>query len=94
MTPPLTPQPNFPMEPSTAARTTFTQMFGGLVDSMVPKSGAWSLLGQSVSYIIKLAPILWWALPTSMAVPHPDPPNASPYAWLPDTLPFSVLYLV
>ncbi|KAJ9061891.1 hypothetical protein DSO57_1016128 [Entomophthora muscae] len=92
MTLPLTPRPNRPLEPTTAAKTTSTQLFGvlyitltGLVDSMVPNSGPWSLLGQSVSYIIKLAPILWWALPTGLAAPHPELPNASTYDWLPDT---------
>ncbi|KAJ9076895.1 hypothetical protein DSO57_1021972 [Entomophthora muscae] len=92
MTLPLTPQPNPPMKPATAAETTSTQLFGvlyitltGLVDSMVPNSGTWSLLGQSVSYIINLASILWWALPTGPTVPCPEPPNASLYAWLPDT---------
>ncbi|KAJ9077046.1 hypothetical protein DSO57_1020309 [Entomophthora muscae] len=58
----------------------------GLVDSVVPNSGPWSLLSQSLSYIIKLAPILWWALPASLTAPHPKPPNASTYEWLPDTL--------
>ncbi|KAJ9081015.1 hypothetical protein DSO57_1018943 [Entomophthora muscae] len=91
MTPPLTPQPDRPLEPTAAAETTSTQLFGvlyinltGLVDSMVPNSGPWSLLRRSVSYIIKLAPILWWALPTGSAVPHPEPPKASTYDWLPD----------
>ncbi|KAJ9087230.1 hypothetical protein DSO57_1035170 [Entomophthora muscae] len=92
MTPPLTPQPNFPMETPTAAKTTSNQLFGvlyitltGIVDTMVPNLGPWSLLGQSVSYIIKLAPILWWALPSDPAVFCPKPTNASTYAWLPDT---------
>ncbi|KAJ9052518.1 hypothetical protein DSO57_1033347 [Entomophthora muscae] len=91
MTPPLTPQPDRPLKPTAAAETTSTQLFGvlyitltGLVDSMVPNSGPWSLLGRSVSYIIKLAPILWWALPAGSAVPHPKPPKASTYDWLPD----------
>ncbi|KAJ9072267.1 hypothetical protein DSO57_1029341 [Entomophthora muscae] len=91
MTPPLTPRPDCPLEPPAAAETTSTQLFGvlyitltGLVDSMVPNSGPWSFLGQSTSYIIKLAPILWWALPTGLAVPHPKLPNASAYDWLPD----------
>ncbi|KAJ9089001.1 hypothetical protein DSO57_1017280 [Entomophthora muscae] len=91
MTLPSTPQPNCPMKPPTAAKTTSTQLFGvlyitlmGMIDSMVPNSGPWSLLGKSVSNIIKLAPILWWALPTGPAVPHPEPPNASSYAWLPE----------
>ncbi|KAJ9067879.1 hypothetical protein DSO57_1034582 [Entomophthora muscae] len=92
MTPPLTPQPDCLLEPTAAAKTTSTQLFGvlyitltGLVDSMVPNSGPWSLLGQSVSYIIKLAPILWWALPASLAVPHPELPKASSYNWLPES---------
>ncbi|KAJ9078842.1 hypothetical protein DSO57_1002471 [Entomophthora muscae] len=54
---------------------------------MVPNSRPWSLLGQSISYIIKLAPILWWALPSSLAAPHPELPNASIYDWIPDTTP-------
>ncbi|KAJ9086765.1 hypothetical protein DSO57_1000391 [Entomophthora muscae] len=93
MTPPLTPQPDHPLEPTATAKTTSTQLFGvlyitltGLVDSMVLNSRPWSLLGQSVSYIIKLAPILWWALPAGLAVPHPKPPKASTYNWFLDIL--------
>ncbi|KAJ9068811.1 hypothetical protein DSO57_1024903 [Entomophthora muscae] len=91
MTPPLTPQPDHLLEPTAAAETTSTQLFGvlyitliGLLDSVVPNSGPWSLLRRSVSYIIKLAPILWWSLPTGSAEPHPKLPNASTYDWLPD----------
>ncbi|KAJ9068344.1 hypothetical protein DSO57_1029664 [Entomophthora muscae] len=92
MTPPLTPRPDHPLEPPTATKTTSTQLFGvlyinltGLVDSVVPNSGPWSLLGQSVSYIIKLAPILLWALPAGSTAPQPKPPYASTYDWLPDS---------
>ncbi|KAJ9077777.1 hypothetical protein DSO57_1013425 [Entomophthora muscae] len=60
MTLPLTLRPDCPLEPTTAAKTTSTQLFvvlyitfTGLGDPMVPNSGPWSLLGQSVSYIIK-----------------------------------------
>ncbi|KAJ9055995.1 hypothetical protein DSO57_1037604 [Entomophthora muscae] len=91
MTLPLTPRPERLIETPTAAETTSTQLFGvlyitlaGMVDSMIPTSGPWSLLGQSMSYIIKLAPILWWALPAGPAQPHPEPPNASTYAWFPE----------
>ncbi|KAJ9065885.1 hypothetical protein DSO57_1015121 [Entomophthora muscae] len=86
MTLPLTPQPNRPIETPTAAETMSTQLFG-MVDSMVPTSGPWSLLGRSMSYIIKLAPILWWALSAGLSQPHSELPNASTYAWLPDTEP-------
>ncbi|KAJ9074764.1 hypothetical protein DSO57_1003418 [Entomophthora muscae] len=96
MTPPLTPQPNRPMETPTAAETMSTQLFGvlyitltGMVDFMIPTSEPWSLLRQYISYIIKLAPILWWALPAGLAQPHPEPPNASTYAWFTDTITYT-----
>ncbi|KAJ9088106.1 hypothetical protein DSO57_1026331 [Entomophthora muscae] len=80
------------MESIAAAKTTSTQLFGvfyitlkGLMDSMMPNSRPWSLLRQSLSYIIKLAPILWWASPTGLAVPRPESYNASTYAWLSET---------
>ncbi|KAJ9048848.1 hypothetical protein DSO57_1030679 [Entomophthora muscae] len=92
MTLPLTSRPDHPLEPA-AAKATSTQLFGvlyitltGLVDSVVPNSGPWSLLGRSLSYIIILAPILWWALPASLTTLHPKPPNASTYDWLPDMM--------
>ncbi|KAJ9064530.1 hypothetical protein DSO57_1029546 [Entomophthora muscae] len=91
MTPPLTPQPERPMKTPNAAETMSTQLFGvlyitltGMVDTMVPNSGPWSFLGQSISYIIKLAPILWWTLPSGLAIFCPEPTNASNYAWLPE----------
>ncbi|KAJ9072529.1 hypothetical protein DSO57_1026561 [Entomophthora muscae] len=93
MTPPLTPQPDHLLEPTAEAKTPSTQLFGvlyitltGLVDSVVPNSGPWSLLRRSVSYIIKLAPILWWALPAGLTTPHTKPPNASTHNWLPDKI--------
>ncbi|KAJ9078660.1 Cbx7p [Entomophthora muscae] len=92
MTLPLTLQPNHPVETPTAAKTTSTQLFGvlyitlmGMIGTMLLNSGPWSFLGQSVYYIIKLAPILWWALPSGPAVFCPKPTNASTYAWLSDT---------
>ncbi|KAJ9087391.1 hypothetical protein DSO57_1033793 [Entomophthora muscae] len=79
------------METPATAKTTSTQLFGvlyitlkGMVDTMVPNSGPWFLLGRSVSYIIKLAPILLCALPSGPAVFHPKSTYASIYAWLPD----------
>ncbi|KAJ9060204.1 hypothetical protein DSO57_1033352 [Entomophthora muscae] len=99
MTPPLTPQPDRLMETPTAAEIMSTQFFGvlyitlkGMVDSMMPTSGPWSLLGQSMSYIIKLVPILWWALPAVLAQPHPKPTNTSTYAWFPERRSHSRIY--
>ncbi|KAJ9053624.1 hypothetical protein DSO57_1022530 [Entomophthora muscae] len=34
---------------------------------MIPVSGPWSGFGGSTTYTFKLAPILWWAQPTSPA---------------------------
>ncbi|KAJ9075772.1 hypothetical protein DSO57_1032507 [Entomophthora muscae] len=36
-----------------------------LVNTMVPAAVPWALVGQSASYLIKLAPLLWWTLPSS-----------------------------
>ncbi|KAJ9078115.1 hypothetical protein DSO57_1010047 [Entomophthora muscae] len=70
MTPPLTLRPNHPQKSVAANEFTSTHIFGmmyitltGLIDSMVPASRPWALLGKLLSYIVKLAPILWWALP-------------------------------
>ncbi|KAJ9050842.1 hypothetical protein DSO57_1010393 [Entomophthora muscae] len=37
----------------------------GLVDTMVPSTRPWALVDQLASYLIKLAPLLWWALSSS-----------------------------
>ncbi|KAJ9073969.1 hypothetical protein DSO57_1010949 [Entomophthora muscae] len=37
----------------------------GLVDTMVPSTRSWALVGRSASYLIKLASLVWWALPSS-----------------------------
>ncbi|KAJ9083880.1 hypothetical protein DSO57_1030043 [Entomophthora muscae] len=36
-----------------------------LVNTMVLAAGPWALVSQSASYLIKLAPLLWRALPSS-----------------------------
>ncbi|KAJ9085065.1 hypothetical protein DSO57_1017424 [Entomophthora muscae] len=92
MTPPLTLQPDCLQESVVANESTSTQIFGvmyitltSLIDSMVPASGPWALLGKFLSYIVKLAPILWWAL---SAGPTGRPPVSSqepPTGWIPDT---------
>ncbi|KAJ9055607.1 hypothetical protein DSO57_1002082 [Entomophthora muscae] len=93
MTSPLTPWPNQPQETVAISESTSTQLFGvlyitltGLVDSMVPTNGPWAFLGKSLSYIVKLAPILWWALPTGPAgcLPASSPEHAT--GWLSETI--------
>ncbi|KAJ9082330.1 hypothetical protein DSO57_1005472 [Entomophthora muscae] len=81
MTPPLILQLNCPQESVAANESTSTQIFRvmsitltGLIDFMVPTSGPWAILNKSVSYIVNLAPILRWALPSG---PPGCPPASS-----------------
>ncbi|KAJ9066621.1 hypothetical protein DSO57_1007696 [Entomophthora muscae] len=91
MTLPLTLQPNRPQEFVTTNESTSTQIFGvmyitltGLIDSMVPVSGPWAVLGKLLSYIVKLAPILWWALSAGPAGRLPASSQEPPIGWIPD----------
>ncbi|KAJ9052732.1 hypothetical protein DSO57_1031293 [Entomophthora muscae] len=34
-----------------------------VIDTITPAAGLWSWVGKSFSYLFKLAPLLWWALP-------------------------------
>ncbi|KAJ9084305.1 hypothetical protein DSO57_1025893 [Entomophthora muscae] len=58
MTPPLTLRPNCPQESFATSKSTSTQIFGvmyitltGLIDSILPTSRPWPILGKSISYI-------------------------------------------
>ncbi|KAJ9087918.1 hypothetical protein DSO57_1028356 [Entomophthora muscae] len=91
MTPPHTLRPNCPQESVAANESTSTQIFGvmyialtSLIDSMVPESGPWAVLGKLLSYFVKLAPILWWALPAGPAGCPPASPQEPPTGWIPD----------
>ncbi|KAJ9070787.1 hypothetical protein DSO57_1004037 [Entomophthora muscae] len=91
MTPPHTLRPNCPQESVATDESTSTQVFGvmyitltGLIDSMVPTSGPWAVLEKSLSYIVKLAPILWWALPAGPAGRPPASSQEPPTGWIPD----------
>ncbi|KAJ9065785.1 hypothetical protein DSO57_1015995 [Entomophthora muscae] len=37
--------------------------FTGVIDTIIPAAGLWSWVGKSASYLLKLSPLLWWALP-------------------------------
>ncbi|KAJ9073863.1 hypothetical protein DSO57_1011978 [Entomophthora muscae] len=76
MTPPLTPEPDCPIETPAAANTTSTQLFGvlyitltGMVDTIVPNSGPWSLFGQSHPFYGGHYPLAW---------PYSDPSQPMP----------------
>ncbi|KAJ9076539.1 hypothetical protein DSO57_1025148 [Entomophthora muscae] len=81
MSPPLTPRPNHPQESVDNSDSTSTQIFGvmyitltGLINYLVPYSKPWAILRKSISYIVKLAPILWWVLSSG---PVGRPPASS-----------------
>ncbi|KAJ9050196.1 hypothetical protein DSO57_1016527 [Entomophthora muscae] len=61
--------------------TTFT----GLIDSMVLSSSPWAILGKFLSYIVKLAPILWWALPSGPAGCLPTSSQKPTTGWISDS---------
>ncbi|KAJ9069029.1 hypothetical protein DSO57_1022650 [Entomophthora muscae] len=90
---PLTPWPNRLQESVATDESTSTQIFGvmyitltGLIDSMVPTIGPWAVLGKLSSYIVKLAPILWWALPAGPAGRLPASSQEPPTSWIPDMI--------
>ncbi|KAJ9065356.1 hypothetical protein DSO57_1020467 [Entomophthora muscae] len=57
----------------------------GVVDTIMPAAGPWSWVGKSVSYLLKLAPILWWALPArNLAQVIPENDRQAARDWIPD----------
>ncbi|KAJ9072308.1 hypothetical protein DSO57_1028851 [Entomophthora muscae] len=57
----------------------------GVIDTIVSTTGPWLWLGKSMSYLIKLAPILWWALSTQSATRQfPDASKPASQGWFPD----------
>ncbi|KAJ9080638.1 hypothetical protein DSO57_1022777 [Entomophthora muscae] len=91
MEPSVTPKPM----PASAAKLPLdhtNKLFGivyitltGVIDTIVPAASPWSWLGKSMSYLIKLVPILWWALPTQSATcQFPDASELASQGWFPD----------
>ncbi|KAJ9052295.1 hypothetical protein DSO57_1035694 [Entomophthora muscae] len=55
----------------------------GLIDSALPVAGPWAMAGKALSHLVKLGPIIWWA----MLVPALTPPSSAGalgYSWYPD----------
>ncbi|KAJ9054454.1 hypothetical protein DSO57_1014293 [Entomophthora muscae] len=50
----------------------------GLIDSASPAAGPWAVAGKALSYLVKLGPIIWWAMPVPVSAP-PSPEGASHY---------------
>ncbi|KAJ9070410.1 hypothetical protein DSO57_1008451 [Entomophthora muscae] len=69
MEPPVTPKPmpasspNLPTDHSSKLFGIVYITLTGVLDTIVPAAVPWSWVGKSASYLLKLAPLLWWALP-------------------------------
>ncbi|KAJ9075933.1 hypothetical protein DSO57_1030921 [Entomophthora muscae] len=97
MEPPVNPKPM----PASAAKLPLdhtNKLFGivyitltGVIDTIVPATGLWLWVGKSMSYLIKLAQILWWALPTQSATcQFPNTSKLANQGWFPENIPISV----
>ncbi|KAJ9083106.1 hypothetical protein DSO57_1037999, partial [Entomophthora muscae] len=82
MKPPVTPKP-MPASSPDLPTNHISKLFGivyitltGVVDTIVLASGLWSWVEKSTSYLLKLAPLLWWALPAKTQ-PKLPPETAS-----------------
>ncbi|KAJ9053493.1 hypothetical protein DSO57_1023662 [Entomophthora muscae] len=93
MEPPVTPKPM----PASAAKLPLdhtNKPFGivyitltGVIDTIVPATGLWLWVGKSISYLIKLASILWWALPTQFKTcQFPNTSKLANQGWFPDII--------
>ncbi|KAJ9063291.1 hypothetical protein DSO57_1001729 [Entomophthora muscae] len=57
----------------------------GVIDTIIPAAILWSWVGKSLSYIFKLAPLLWWALPAktlSQVIPKTN--RLAAQDWIPE----------
>ncbi|KAJ9050177.1 hypothetical protein DSO57_1016846 [Entomophthora muscae] len=89
---PVTPKP-MPASSSNLPTNHTGKLFGivyitltGVIDTIIPATSLWSWVGKSVSYLFKLAPLLWWALPAKIpawVIPGNDRPHAQD--WIPDS---------
>ncbi|KAJ9049437.1 hypothetical protein DSO57_1024445 [Entomophthora muscae] len=92
MEPPVTPKP-MPASTAKLLLDHTNKLFGimyitltGVIDTIVPAAGPWLWLGKSMSYLIKLASILWWALPTQSATRQfPDASKPASQSWFPES---------
>ncbi|KAJ9067089.1 hypothetical protein DSO57_1003002 [Entomophthora muscae] len=69
MKPSPTPKPIISIPPTSDATGQSSQFLGvlylaltGLIDSALPAAGPWAVVGKALSYLVKLGPIIWWAM--------------------------------
>ncbi|KAJ9049391.1 hypothetical protein DSO57_1025126 [Entomophthora muscae] len=69
MEPPVTPKlmpassPNLPTDHTSKLFGIVYITLTGVVDTIILAASPWSWVGKSASYLLKLIPLLWWALP-------------------------------
>ncbi|KAJ9049463.1 hypothetical protein DSO57_1024168 [Entomophthora muscae] len=93
MEPPVTPKPMPASAPDLPTNHT-GKLFGivyitltGVIDTIIPAAGPWSWVGKSASYLLKLAPLLWWALPAkNLAQVTPENNRLAAQDWIPESL--------
>ncbi|KAJ9057347.1 hypothetical protein DSO57_1023653 [Entomophthora muscae] len=86
MKPPLTPKPtisNPPTSDTTDQSSQFLEVLylelTGLIDSAFQAAGPWAVSGKTLSYLVKLGPIIWWAMPVpASASPSPERASCTP----------------
>ncbi|KAJ9061180.1 hypothetical protein DSO57_1023093 [Entomophthora muscae] len=90
MEPPLTPKLTISTSPTSDATGQSSQFLGvlylvltGFIDSALPAAGPWAVAGKALSYLVKLGPIIWWAMPVPALTPS-SPAGAPQYSWYPD----------
>ncbi|KAJ9066278.1 hypothetical protein DSO57_1011151 [Entomophthora muscae] len=97
---PVTPKPMPAFSPDLP--TDYTgKLFGivyitltGVIDTITPVAGLWFWVGKFASYLFKLAPLLWWALPAknlAQVIPENNRPAAQD--WIPDRYPVTDISL-
>ncbi|KAJ9090122.1 hypothetical protein DSO57_1005859 [Entomophthora muscae] len=95
--PPLTPKLTISASPTSDATDQSSQFLGvlylaltGLIDFSLPAAGPWAVVGKALSYLVKLGPIICWAIPVPVSA-SPSPEGASQYSWYPDKISFCPL---
>ncbi|KAJ9062547.1 hypothetical protein DSO57_1009603 [Entomophthora muscae] len=96
MEPPVTPKPmpaslpNLPANHSGKLFWIVYTLLTGVIDTIIPAAGLWSWVEKLASYLLKLAPLLWWALPTkNPAQVTPENNGPATQDWIPDTCIFA-----
>ncbi|KAJ9057020.1 hypothetical protein DSO57_1026425 [Entomophthora muscae] len=94
MEPPVTPKPmpaSLPDLPTNHSGKLFGIVYiilTGVIDTIIPAASPWSWVGKSASYLLNLAPLLWWAFPAkNLAQATPENNGPATQDWIPEKMP-------